>query len=348
MKDLSSVKRISVIILKVMLILVLVLLLNRLFMPKYESENLDGRITREYYKEKTDTDIIFVGSSTVYSGISPMIMWRDKGYASYDRSNASQTMWTSYYMIEDAIRCDKPKLVVLDVGFIKYDDDFCEEPSNRKAIDGMRLSPSKINLIKAATGKDEKLSEYLFPVLRFHTRWKELMAEDLLYTFYDRDVTYNGFLFDFETTEKLPDRDGYSHGDEVVISPKNLEYLNRTIELCKKNGVDLFLMKVPSYSDNWSLEYDRQIGEIAGAAGLDYVNFDAYSDEIGLDYLKHSPDEGSHLNTQGAEIFTAYLEDYLETHYSPASHFGDPKYEKIWEKKLERYSREKETEKGSM
>ncbi|MCR5734106.1 MAG: SGNH/GDSL hydrolase family protein [Lachnospiraceae bacterium] len=346
MKDKTLIKRIPVIIIKVLLIILLVYLLNRLFTPKYETENLDGRITREYYKEKLDTDIIFVGSSTVYSGISPMVLWQEKGYTSYDRSNASQTIWTSYYMIEDAIKYRKPELVVLDVGFIKYDDDFCEEPSNRKAIDGMRLSRSKIDLIKAASGKDEKLSEYLFPVLRFHTRWKELTSEDFLYTFYDRDVTYNGFLFDFRETETLPAHDGYAHGDEVVISPKNLEYLNKTIELCRDNDVELFLMKVPSYSDNWSLGYDRRIGEIASNSGIDYVNFDPYSDEMGIDYRKHSPDEGSHLNTTGAEIFTSYLGDYIKDHYDITSHSNDPKYEKVWEKKLVRYENDKKTVKG--
>ncbi|MCR4924144.1 MAG: hypothetical protein K5931_09085 [Lachnospiraceae bacterium] len=335
----STVKRIGLVLTEAVLLIIFVWFLNRLFMPKYVSENRDGRISREYYKEKLDTDIIFVGSSTVYSGINPIILWEDKGYTSYDRSNASQTMWTSYYMIEDAIRYNKPKLVALDVGFIKYDDDFTEEPSNRKAIDGMRLSSSKIKCIEAAKGEEERLIEYIFPVLRFHTRWKEFKLEDLIYTFKDEEVTNNGFIIDPKRTKNLPPRENgrYIHGEEVDISPKNWEYLMKIINICRENDVELFLMKVPSYSDNWSLKYDRLIDELGEEYGISYLNFDELDETIGFDYLIHSPDEGSHLNTEGAELFTYYLGDYIEENYNIPSHRGEEKYEEVWGKKSRRY-----------
>ncbi|HOO29083.1 MAG TPA: hypothetical protein PLU43_11515, partial [Lachnospiraceae bacterium] len=181
MKKDSLFHKICRIVLKSAVAVFLVIVLNLIFIPKYIHENQDGRITEEFYKEQLDTDIIFVGSSTVYSGVSPLILWEKYGYTSYDRSNSSQTIWISYYMIEDAIKCHKPKLVVLDIGFIKYWDTYAEEPSNRKAIDGMRFSKTKLACIGAAMDQDEKITDYLFPILRFHSRWKELQPEDFLY-----------------------------------------------------------------------------------------------------------------------------------------------------------------------
>ncbi len=295
--------------------------------------------------EKLDTDIVFAGSSTVYSGVDPMILWKEKGYTSYLRSNASQTTWISYYMIEDAIRYNKPELVILDVGFAKYDDGFVEEPSNRKSIDGMRWSSSKLNCIEASKGEDEKLMDYIFPVFRFHTRWKDFRAEDLKYLLYSKPVSHNGYIPDYIETGELPEYHGYDHGDEVSISGKNREYLIKTMELCRDNDIQLLLMKVPSYSDNWSFAYDREVEEMAEPYGYKYINFDSLYKEIGLDYSTDSPDEGSHLNSNGAELFTSYLGDYIEEHYKVSSHKGDPAYEKVWDKKLKWYEEDKEIKK---
>lgn len=335
-------KKICLIILKAAIALFLIVVLNRIFMPKYIYENQDGRVTEEFYKEQLDTDIIFVGSSTVYSGISPVILWQDYGYTSYDRGNASQPMWTSYYMIEDAIACHKPKLVVLDIGFIKYWDTYAEEPSNRKAIDGMRFSPSKIACIEAAMDPEEKLTDYLFPIFRFHTRWKELSHEDFQYMFYHSLVTHNGFLLDFRETKQLPKHEGYMLKDNTLLSERNVEYLEKIIELCQDNEIQVMLMKVPSYSDNWSFDYDAQITDIAADYGVNYINFDPYSEEIGLDYKKHSPDKGNHLNTPGAEVFTKYLGAYISENYRVPVHTGEPAYEAVWDKKIERYETEKQ------
>ncbi|MBQ7562395.1 MAG: SGNH/GDSL hydrolase family protein [Lachnospiraceae bacterium] len=327
-------------------------ILNRVFLPKYVDENQDGRITQDYYLEKLPTDILFVGSSTVYSGISPVILWEKQGFTSYDRSNASQPMWTSYYLIEDAVSgigSKKPQLVVLDVGFIKYDDEFAEEPSNRKAIDGMRTSFSKLRCALAAMGENERLIEYIFPVLRFHTRWKELSASDLRYAFSEIETNHNGFLMNFIRTQTLPERSNgrYLEKEDTELTPRNVEYLKKIIELCRRKDISLFLMKTPSYSDNWSYSYDDQIREIAGEYGIEYVNFDDQSDAMGIDYRTDSPDEGNHLNLWGAEKFSAYLADYIAEHYTVSSHSGEERYRRVWEEKVLRYEKARESEDGA-
>ena len=87
-----KIKTIIIVIIKVILILFLVVTLNRIMMPKYINENKDGRITREYYPAAKYSDVIFVGSSTVFSGIDPMVLWNEQGISLFVRANASQTM----------------------------------------------------------------------------------------------------------------------------------------------------------------------------------------------------------------------------------------------------------------
>ena len=302
-------------LIKLGLIVFLVITLNRIFIPKYIFENQDGRITQEYYPRAKDTDVIFVGSSTVHSGIDPRVLMEEQGISAYLRANASQPMWISYYMIEDALRWHTPELVCIDTTFIKYGDDFVEEPSTRKALDGMRLTPSKIKCIKASMGEDEKMADYIMPLFRFHSRWKELTLDDFKYAYYNKPVTVNGYLPDDEVEAAKPGPLVYEKEGDTGLSSRNVEYLRKSIELCRSKGIQVMVFKVPAHSPNWSRDYDEQISSIVKEYGLSYINFDDKNDEMGMDYSIDTPDGGSHLNASGAVKFSRYLGEYIRENY---------------------------------
>lgn len=327
----KNIRSFFVIVLKIILIVFLVLTLNKVMMPKYISENQDGRITQEYYRSASLDDVIFVGSSTVFSGIDPRVLWKTEGISSYVRANASQPMWISYYMVEDALAHHKPEIVCVDTTFIKYGDDFVEEPSSRKAIDGMRLSASKINCINESMGEDEKILEYIIPLFRFHTRWKELTWDDIRYAWYNKPVTKNGFIED-DTVEPAPEGELVYTAESHEISPRNKDYLKKIIELCQSNDIDVFVFKMPSHSANWNEDFDRQIDGIVKEYNVNYVNFDNFNAEIGLDYSTDTCDKGAHLNSSGAEKFSAYLAGYLKDNYKLYDGRNDSKYIKYWNK----------------
>ena len=326
-------KSVLTIILKTVLIVFLVITLNRIFLPKYIFENQDGRITQEYYPQSRYVYVVFVGSSTVYSAIDPRVLWKEEGISSYVRANASQSMWISYYMIEDAIRCHKPELVCIDTTFIKYGDDFVEEPSTRKALDGMRMSSSKIKCVRASMGEDEKMVDYIMPLFRFHSRWKELTLDDFRYAYYNKPVTFNGYLPDEEIKAAEPGELLYTKDGDTDLSPKNIEYLRRAIELCQSKGIQVMVFKVPAHSSNWSRDYDDQIEKITKEYGLSYINFDDRNAKIGLDYSLDTPDGGSHLNTTGAEKFTSYLGKHLKDNYNVSDRRTENMYVLNWEGK---------------
>ena len=333
LSDKMKIRKIVTFIIKAVVIILFVITLNKVFMPKYINENKDGRITEEYYRTSKYSDVIFAGSSTVFSAVNPAILWDEQGISSYVRANASQTMWISYYMIEDAIHTRKPDMVCLDVTFIKYDDDFVEEPSTRKAVDGMRWSSSKYDCIRASMGEDEKMMEYVVPLFRFHTRWKELKWDDIRYAWYNKPVTLNGYIFDNNTEPADSDVIEYT-GSFDSISPKNEEYLRRAIEECLNSNVRIMLFKTPAYSDNWSDELDVLIGNIANEYGISYRNFDKDVVDIGLDPATDTPDKGAHLNSKGAVKFSAYIADLLRKDYDIPDRRDDKGYVNYWNKTI--------------
>lgn len=310
--------------------------LNLLFMPKYIEENREGRITPEFYREKTNDDVIFVGSSTVNSAVNPIVLWDDYGITSYDRSGASQTSWISYYMIKDAIEVSDPKMVVVDMSFFRYGDDYCEEPENRKALDGMRFSHTKFQCLRTCMNEDEKYVDYVFPIGRFHTRWQDLKAEDWKYLYHKPTITFSGYIPEYETepAEGNPlDREEI----DVRMSQRNILFLENIIGICQNNGIQLLLIKIPSFDPKWGDAFDRDILSVADVHTVRYIDFDSYADEIGIDYRIDTNDAGRHLNDAGAEKFTRYLGKYLVDNYVLTDHRNDQAFEKIWKEKSERY-----------
>ena len=325
------------VIIKVVSVILAFQLLTLLFMPKYIEKNNDGRITAEYYREKTDIDVIFTGSSTVHAGVSPMVLYRDYGITAYDRSGSSQVMALSYYLTEEAIKRNKPELVVADVGFIYQPFDYVDEGASRKSLDGMKWSKSKSDAVKAVMDPTENYMDYVFPVLRFHSRWNDLCLEDLKYWVYKPDVTSNGQLLQFEDGGKTALYDPMMLDEGTLACDENIAYLQKMIDLCKANGVQILLMKMPFIEGNWCQSIDDQISSLAKANDVKYVNFINEFDSFGFDQNTDFSD-GQHMNSFGAEKFTNALGKYITDNYSVTDRSKEAKVAAVFDKKLEKYN----------
>ena len=321
----------------ILISLLLFSFVNLLFMPKYIEENIDGRITNEFYREKLPCDVIFVGSSTVQAGLSPISLWETYGITSFDRSNSSQTIAISYYTVKETIKINKPKLVVLDVGFLNKEADYYEEPSVRKTADYMKWSKAKYQLIKASEPEfdGKKLMDYMFPILRYHSRWSDLKAEDLKYAIYKPSVTYNGQLLRFDTS--IPEDAIFEDTafDEGLINDINMYYLQMLMDTCMEENVDLMLLRLPRFYSTFSNGCNNQIIDFCKNNNIIYKDLQSEVQTIGLsngDYL-----DDQHLNAYGAEKVTIYLGEYLKNTYNLENHSSDDKYIKFYQKKSERY-----------
>lgn len=311
-------------------------------MPKYVSENYDGRIMPEFYREKTCPDVIFLGSSTVYSAVSPPVLYQNYGITSYVLASSSQTSWDSYYVLKEALKKGTPKMVVLDIGFMNQVEDYAEEVSNRKLFDYMRFSKNKIDAIKAAKAPEENLWDYMLPVLRYHERYKDLSKEDFIYAFYKPGVTNNGYIINLNTSDYLEETAvTLDTAADYKLNARNADYLQKIISLCKDNGINIMLVKTPSYNAKWGNGFEGDINAFAALNGINYINFDLYSDKLNLDYMTDSPDNGGHLNLLGAEKYSFLLGSVLKSNYDLPDARENTVISTVWNKKLEKYNNEK-------
>lgn len=313
-----------------------------LVMPKYMSFlTREGALIAEYYRETTTHDVIFIGDCEVYESFTPPTLWREYGITSYIRGSAQQLIWQSYYLLEETFERESPKVVVYNVLAMKYGEPQNEE-YNRMTLDGMKWSQSKIDAIRASMTEDESFLSYVFPLLRFHSRWSELTAEDWQYLFSRDTVSHNGYLMQAAVKARPEnDREGLRLSD-YTLPTVSFEYLNKMQALCEKNGATLVLIKAPT--NNWKYwwydEWDVQVCDWAAEHDVDYYNFIG-NEEIGIDWSTDTYDAGVHLNVYGAEKLTYYFGHILRETYGAADHRTDETLAEIWNGKVAAYEREK-------
>lgn len=317
---------------------VFIYIAQKIVMPKY-LENKEGRLIEEYYKEKMGHDLIFVGDCEVYETFSPKILWEEYGINSYIRGSAAQYIGHSYYLLKEMLRRESPRAVVFNVLAVKYESPQ-KESYNRMTLDGMKLSLDKISAFYSGRLKKEQLIEYIFPILRFHSRWKELDRNDFSFAFEDLTVSHNGYLMNVNI-KKLTTLPKPKPLPDYKINETARYYLDKMRELCSEKGVELILIKAPILYPHWYDEWDSEIKEYADKNGLRYINFLELQDETEIDYSKDTYDGGLHLNIYGAEKMSMFLGKILRDELGFVNRHGEKDLEKIWKKKIEWYEEEK-------
>ena len=309
--------------------------LQRLVMPNYMADITEGNMIADYYNETVDHDVIFIGDCEVYENFSPAVLWEDYGISSYIRGSAEQLVWQSYYLLEDTLSYETPDVVVFNVLAMEFNEPQ-RESYNRMTIDGMRWSPSKIGAINASMTDEESFIEYVFPILRYHSRITELEDDDFKYFTGQHATTFSGYYMrmdvlpatDFPKGHGLMD---YTFGDNAYY------YLDKMRLLCEEKGVELVLIKAPSLYPVWYDEWDQQMVDYAAKYNLKYYNFLEDTDVIGLDFNEDTYDAGLHLNLYGATKLSRYFGDILVNDCQLADHRNDVSYSSIWDKKLTEY-----------
>ena len=324
----SKIKTLGIVAVLMVLSVLALYFAQALLMPKYMSNVKEGALIAEYYKAPKNNDVIFIGDCEVYENISPVTLWQEYGITSYIRGSAQQLIWQSYYLLEETLRYETPKVVVFNVLSMKYNEPQ-NEAYNRMTLDGMKWSDSKAASIRASMTEKESFISYVFPLLRFHSRWSALTKEDFRYMFSKDMVSYNGYLLQTKrkgvTTQprKTPLAD-YSFGENAW------DYLDKITQLCKEKNIRLVLMKAPTIYPVWYDEWEEQIKDYAAQKDLPYYNFLESIQESGIDLTTDTYDAGLHLNVWGAEKLSRYFGQILRTECDLPDHRQDSAVLSYW------------------
>ena len=324
------------------LMMVIMFVISPIFVPKWIDETYQHvtQTVRGFYAERKDSlDVVFIGDSNIYNGVSPQELWGDYGVASYDFAVPAACSWTDYYYLEEVLKSQHPKLVVLDANSLT-----CEATrgEHRKALDNLPLSANKIRMM---SDRNYELSingriGAVFQVIPFHSRFVELNSDDLRYAFGYEQNHMKGYNM---TTRVLPYEGGdyMVDGGEVYELPGvAVEYVDKMIERLKASNIEVLLVSIPS-TKAWSLAKSNAVKNYAESYQIAYVDLNLMQSELGLDWATDTFDYGEHMNLSGAQKVTRYLGKYLHQNFDLPDRRKNENYED-WTKSHEVYLAEKE------
>ncbi len=287
-------------------------------------------LTKFYEQDKNSIDVLILGSSHAYQNINTGILWDEYGMATYILAGAAQPLWNTYYYLKEALKSQKPKVIVLEGFFTLYSPEFQEKQYIIFNNFGLRWSLNKIESIKTSAPRED-WGGLLLEYTQYHTRYKELTREDFFRNqgnpLYD---DWKGFYCNMLTTPFTAE-DVSGVEERLELPEKSEKYYRAIIELSKENEIPIVVVISPFSAITTDFQkYFNKVGDIAEEMGVPFLNTNLDLAEMGLDFSTDAADT-DHLNYRGSQKFARYLGDYIVSNYDFPDRRGDPQYSS-WER----------------
>lgn len=271
--------------------------------------NLDKVLFDLLQEDEATVDVLVLGDSLTYSGISPYHLWNEYGYTSFVCGTPSQMINNTYEMLEASLMKQKPKVVLLETNVIY-------QVTQQRSI------------VQSAFFQ-------AFPILRYHNNWKGLTRNDEGKTI--GETRYKGYVLRYAKTKG--DTSKYMKPDSGVndVSVVNKYYFEKIHNLCKENDIELIIVSVPSIR-YWNYAKHNGVSQLAEEYGVKYWDFNI-DKELDLDWSKDTPDKGMHMNLYGAEKLTCRIGQMLsEAEVGLEDHRSSTAFD-VWNEGWEEFKR---------
>lgn len=327
------------------LIAVLIIILSQINTVFLKKVGHRAKLYQGLYNEDNSYEVLLMGSSHMNSSINPNILWGQYGITSFNYGTGGQPIDVTYYLLKEALKTHNPKVVVVDLYYLGMTTEYGSEGYIRYVLDNMKLSLNKIEAIINCTPENERLA-YLFPLVKYHSRWKEITLEDFQF-----DLELAAYTKGFAAGKEIYGIDNKSNLDitEVSYIPEKTEkYLYKFIELSKARGFQLVFSNAPyDYTstdnlENWH-ENDgamfNRVNEIANENNIPFINYSSKEkiEEIDFNFAEDMYNIG-HENIWGSNKVSLNFAEFLKNHYNLTDYRGDSEYKK-WEEDYEYYTK---------
>lgn len=301
------------------------------------------RIEGFYMEEKDSLDMMILGASETYNGYIPAKAWDEYGITSYLYGYQANpvTLWS--YQLKEIEKTQHPDVLLIECNGAVYDEENLNDPAELRFMsDDMPFSRNKIELINDRA-TESKLS-YYFPILKYHAHLipgngtlSKIMLEKRGFNI------LRGYQARSGGDDLSNDVIDVSGDDSVLeLDPLADQALRAFLEQCKESEIKhIVFVRFPHVVTDYN--YSRfqryhKVKEIVEEYGFDYIDMDAFMDDMGLlfesDFL-----DCEHLSANGARKLTDYIVPYLMDRYEMSPREQSEKVVKQWEDSLEYYNR---------
>ena len=275
--------------------------------------DMTNKIGGFYNEEENQFEVMFFGPSHAYAAFSPLEIWDEIGVKSYVFATQQQPLWATYTYMKEAFQTQSPALVVVECRMAFGDKEYYNEKDTigvtYSYMDDIPLSWNKVKLALESAPDLEGRVSTLFNFMMYHNRWNQLSKAD--FTFHRDQIRdpWKGFVMlpPQETPRARPAIEEV--GNATPLLEKNQYWLEQIIQLCREEGVELWLVKSPS---NLELEEKAMLNTVKATAAKYSVPFHDFNEDysaIGLSKTMFYDEH--HLDALGASRFSRYFADTL-------------------------------------
>lgn len=302
------------------------------------SEHAEMMINGYYAETENTVDAVLIGNSHVYRYWQGAFAWEDYGIASLAVSTSDMPYGAIKNVAIEACKTQDPSVLILDATVFNEKED----NANNKIyllLDNMKYSANYFDMIRnfctfsGVDGSDRL--PYYFPIMQFHSRWKELSEIDFKQTMpsYLNSCYQQEFLEN--TAEVKPHQNTF---ERQAIAPGSEAALRDLLEWCQDQEMEILFYAAPVMRRGGVLERFNYIGDVVEEYGFPFVNFneDELFESCGFDEAADFQDK-NHTNVKGSYKFTKAFAGYLIENYGLSDHRGEELYAS-WDTRAAEYA----------
>ena len=292
-----------------------------IFQPVWVIWNNYDTVHGFYLEPENTIETVFLGPSTTVNGIAPLEVYEKYGYCTYNCGTEQQPMLASYYWLKEAYRLhpDSLKAVLLDPSSMRVQQ---EISFYQKAIDGMKLSPVKLEAVGAYQKSLNDTIEYSVPLLEYHDRWDQFEEyDDEKFHMKPKQETrgyhlaYEQYIDSYPDYQKLEIHRSWYDPEfpPAPMTDEALEYFDKTVTFCKEKGLHLAIV-IPVRPTVWSAGFHTAYRQLAEEYDLPFYDLNASPLLEELDFVMGHDHKDFHLNYYGAVKLSDWIGSYLSEH----------------------------------
>ena len=281
-------------------------------------------------------DVLFIGASTVWDGISPLTLWQENGITSYTFAASNCPPQTQYLALKEALSKQHPKVVFISPQFLSIK----QNPSQIQLRTFQSMVNRKFTFNKletaAHTARDVSVGtgiKALMPLLAYHDNWKSVQEVTFVHESDGGNMGQRCWYFYHsqftDTLDEMIGRSGFRTGHPYKYNKITVKYYRKMINLCKANDIQVVLITMPLHRD---FVNHTAIHDFSEEEGIKYINFNEpqYLKAIDIDNRIEWRDE-YHLNFWGSVKFPKWLGALIDEEFDLPDRrtASDPSWE-VW------------------
>lgn len=271
-------------------------------------------VWNDIYNGRINADIVVYGSSRAMVHMDPAIIQDSMSASCYNLGINGHNFWLSYLRHKELLKFNKkPKLII-------YSVDVFTLTKRPDLFNADQFLPYMLNNkdVELAT-KDYKgfsYYDYHLPLLRYTGKYKTIggIVKYMIRPTASDSGRYRGYSSqDHAWNDDLAKAKRKFSDFRVDMDSTSVNLFDKFIRECKSEGIELVFVYTPEYIEGQ--EFVKNRSEILGT-------FQHFADKYNLKFFDYSADSisfdkkyfynASHLNKDGAELFTSKLVNDLK------------------------------------